>query len=422
MEQLTRTMFEAPLAEEVEEGASKRTPAHSGHAGRADIRLSVHEDIGAIEHEWREFQQRADGTVFQTYEWLSTWQRHVGARRGVQPAIVIGRDGRGEIMMLLPLAVERGKLARQLTWLGSELCDYNAPLLVPDFSLHVSLARFELLWAEVLQRLRGNPRLAFVLIHLDQMPTTIGEQRNPILHLGAISHPNCAYMLSLDDSWDQLYAKKRSSSTRRHDRTKRNRLTQHGAVSSIRLEEPAAIARTLEILMEQKERWFAEMGVGNMFANPGCREFFLDIATNPQTRHVTHVSRLDAAGVPLATSFGLMFGGRFYYVLASYDRRNDLVKHAPGIALLHDLMRYAVEHGFRQFDLSVGSERYKHEWCDSEVQLFDHMSVVTMRGLLAAMPMMATRRVKRLIKSNPMVWNAFRKVRASVGSLTKPGR
>jgi len=66
MEQLTRTMFEAPLAEEVEEGASKRAPAHSGHAGRADIRLSVHEDIGAIEHEWREFQQRADGTVFQT--------------------------------------------------------------------------------------------------------------------------------------------------------------------------------------------------------------------------------------------------------------------------------------------------------------------------------------------------------------------
>jgi CelD/BcsL family acetyltransferase involved in cellulose biosynthesis len=117
-----------------------------------------------------------------------------------------------------------------------------------------------------------------------------------------------------------------------------------------------------------------------------------------------------------------MFGGRFYYVLASYDRRNDLVKHAPGIALLHDLMRYAIEHGFRQFDLSVGSERYKHEWCDSEVQLFDHMSVVTMRGLLAAMPMMGKRWVKRLIKSNPAVWNAFRKVRASVGSLTKLGR
>ena len=423
MEQLTRTMFEQPLVGEAEEAAAANcATVHPGHAGRADIRLSVHEDVAAIERDWREFQQRADGTVFQTYEWLSTWQRHVGAKRGVRPAIVIGRDGRGEIMMLLPLAVERVKFARQLTWLGSDLCDYNAPLLAADFSLHVSLARFEQLWAEVLQRLRSHPRLGFDLVHLDQMPTTIGEQRNPILHLGATPHPNCAYALSLDDSWEQLYAKKRSSSTRRHDRTKRNRLAQHGTVACVHLDDPGEIASTLEILMEQKERWFAEMGVGNMFARPGCREFFVDIATNPQTRHITHVSRLDVAGAPLATSFGLTFGGRFYYVLASYDRRTELVKHAPGIALLHDLMRYAIAQGFRQFDLSVGSERYKHEWCDSELQLFDHISVVTLRGVCAAAPMMAMRHVKRLIKSNPAVWNTFRKARASIGSLTKFGR
>lgn len=415
MEQISRAMFEGPLVGGCEEDILDQVAARP--VARADIRLSVHEDMSAIEHDWREFQARADGTVFQTYEWLSTWQRHIGAPRGVRPAIVIGRDGRGEIMLLLPLAVERTLLARQLTWLGSELCDYNAPLLASDFSLHVSLARFEQLWTDVLARLRSHPRLGFDLIHLDQMPAMIGDQRNPILHLGATTHPNCAYLVSLDESWDQLYAKKRSSSTRRHDRTKRNRLAQHGTVACVHTETPAEINSTLETLMEQKARWFGEMGVANMFAKPGCREFFFDIATNPKTRHITHVSRLDVGDTVLATSFGLTFRGRFYYVLASYDRNTELTRHAPGIALLHDLLRFAIEKGFRKFDLSVGGERYKYEWCDAEMALYDHTSAVTLRGFGAAVPMMALRRIKRLIKSNPALWNAFRKSRAFMGSL-----
>ena len=37
---------------------------------------------------------------FQTYDWLSTWHRHIGAREGVAPAIVIGRQD-GENLFLL---------------------------------------------------------------------------------------------------------------------------------------------------------------------------------------------------------------------------------------------------------------------------------------------------------------------------------
>jgi CelD/BcsL family acetyltransferase involved in cellulose biosynthesis len=417
MAQLTPAMFDASLDDVAEADVmADQLAVHPGHVVRAEIRLSVHEDIAAIERDWREFQERADGTVFQTYEWLSTWQRHIGARRGVRPAVVIGRDARGEIVLLLPLAVERTRVARKLTWLGSELCDYNAPLLAADFSLHVSLARFKQLWSDLLLRLRSHPRLGFDLVHLDQMPAAIGAQRNPLLHLGATCHPNNAFVVSLTDNWEKLYAK-RSSSTRRHDRTKRNKLAEHGAVACVHAERPPEIASTLEIMMEQKSRWFAEMGVSNMFAKPGCREFFFDIATNPQTRRITHVSRLDVGGATLATSFGLVFGDSFYYVLASYDRHTELARYAPGIALLHDLLRFAIGKGFCKFDLSVGSERYKHEWSDAELNLYDHMSVTTLRGACAALPLMAVRQSKRCIKSNPALWSAFRRARAFAGSL-----
>ena len=70
-----------------------------------DVRLTVHDDLSAVEREWRAFEQIADCTVFQSFDWLSTWHCHIGSRNGVAPAVVIGRDCGGEILFLLPLAV-----------------------------------------------------------------------------------------------------------------------------------------------------------------------------------------------------------------------------------------------------------------------------------------------------------------------------
>ena len=84
------------------------------------IRVTVHDDLATIERDWRDFEQRADGTVFQSFDWLSTWQRHVGSLGGVVPAIVAGRDASGGLLFLLPLAVERRRFTRWLTWLGGD--------------------------------------------------------------------------------------------------------------------------------------------------------------------------------------------------------------------------------------------------------------------------------------------------------------
>src|SRR5438128_1626305 len=96
-------------------------------AASTNIRLSVYDELSAIEPDWRTFEKSADCTVFQAFDWLATWQRHIGARNGIRPAIVAGRDTSGNMLFLLPLAVDPRGLARRLTWLGSELCDYNAP-------------------------------------------------------------------------------------------------------------------------------------------------------------------------------------------------------------------------------------------------------------------------------------------------------
>ena len=82
--------------------------------------------------DWRAFEERADCTVFQTFDWLSTWLRNIGVREGVKPAIVIGRHaGRNPV----PDAVRaRGEgLFARSRWLGTSLCNYNGPVLAARF-------------------------------------------------------------------------------------------------------------------------------------------------------------------------------------------------------------------------------------------------------------------------------------------------
>jgi CelD/BcsL family acetyltransferase involved in cellulose biosynthesis len=384
----------------------------------ANIRLSVHTDLAALEPDWREFEQSADGTVFQTFEWLATWQRHIGTRNGVVPAAVVGRSETDDILFLLPFAIETRLGVRCLTWLGSELCDYNGPLLAADFSRRVGAQRFALLWPELTELLQQDASLRYDLTNLEKMPEWVGGQANPFLDLGVVLHPSGAYVADLGDDWTSFYAAKRSSATRQRDRAKHKRLSRFGEVRFVTAESDEEIAHTLDILISQKSRSFARMGVEDIFTRPGYREFFLDIATNLNVRALTHVSRLEIGPTTAATNLGLRFRDSYYLVLSSYHD-GELSRFGPGRAHLHELLRHAIEGGLQRFDFTVGDEPYKRDWSDTELRLYDHLAAVTARGMLVVAAMAAYRRAKRFIKQTPPLWHAYLKVRGLAASLAR---
>src|SRR3990167_6104213 len=50
---------------------------------------TLYESFEAAEPVWRDFEARAAGTAFQSFDWLSIWHRHVGERLGIEPAIAV---------------------------------------------------------------------------------------------------------------------------------------------------------------------------------------------------------------------------------------------------------------------------------------------------------------------------------------------
>ena len=337
----------------------------------------MHTDLAELEHEWRRLEQVADCTAFQSFTWLSAWQRHVGARTETRPAIVTGRSEANELLFIIPLATRKAGLLTELTFLGHDLCDYNAPLLGPGFAAAAS-DNFLNLWNEIRRLLQADPQHRHDVILLDKMPETIGGLRNPFMDLAPTLNPSGAYATTLAGDWEAFYAARRSSSSRKRDRSKRKKLAENGNVRMVTPVEPAAADRTLMLLMDQKQRAFARMGVANMFRNPGYREFFTDLTTNPQLAGLTHVSQLEVGETIAATNLGLVFRGAYYHVLTSYDD-GPISRFGPGATHLQEIMRYALERGCTLFDFTIGDEPYKRDWSDRELALYDHVA----RGDLA---------------------------------------
>jgi CelD/BcsL family acetyltransferase involved in cellulose biosynthesis len=378
------------------------------------IELLAFDNLDEVELEWRRFEATADCTPFQTFDWASAWCRHVGSRLRARPAVVVGRREDGQTLFLMPFAVLPGVVSR-LTWLGSDLCDYNAPLLARDFPEVVPDDRFPRVWGEIRRLLQDLPQYRHDLIELTKLPEAVGSQPNPFLNLPTGLNPRNAYAADLPRSWDEFYELKRSSATRRRDRTKLKRLAEFGEVRLVEPAERFDLACTVEVLAEQKGRAFSRMGVDNMFVRPGWQEFYLDIATNPRTRELVHVSRLDVGPFWSAINLGLVHRESYYHILASYDD-GEVSRFGPGVAHLRDLLRLAIERGLKRFDFTIGDERYKLEWSDHKLALHDHIAAATARGWPVAAAVTGRRRLKRLIKQNDTLWSLVGRARSAFGA------
>jgi len=382
----------------------------------SNLSLSIHSDLSSVEARWRSFEQVADCTAFQTFDWLSTWQRHIGQREGAVPVIAIGEFADGETAFIVPLAVEPGGLSRRLRWLGQDLCDYTAPLLAGNFSHRISAERFRAIWQDVQDRIQRDPRLRYDCIDLEKMPQFVGTQLNPFSYLEVAANPNGAYYTRLGDDWESFYAEKRSAATRGRDRGKRRQMAKFGEIRFVSGTDGDDARRMVETLMGQKRRSLAIKGVADIFAGPGRREFYLDIASNPKTQHLVHISRVEVGPVWSAVNVGIIFGDCYYHLLASYG--DGKVSHyGPGALHLRELMAYAISRGLRRYDFTIGDEPYKLEWSDTRLELYDFTAAVTYRGWPACFWIKVRRRLKRFIKQTPLAWRLVCNLRSAIGVL-----
>ncbi len=375
--------------------------------------IFVTSDLPMVATLWQSMQTSATLTAFQTLSWLNTWQDKVGPLLREKPAIVVIFDNQQGPLCILPLAIS-GKLLRSLKWLGADLCDYNSPVLATDFASRCSPQQFKQIWLTITRLLRATPDFRFDLCNFDKMPEVIGTIPNPMLQLPVMRNASSAHIAHLGTDWDSYYAEKRSSATRKKERKQLKQLADYGEVRFTTVTDPGKITETLDILFAQKATTFARMGIENLFARPGNRQFFEALASQPETSSLVHLARLDIGDIPAAASYGLMLNGVYYLIISSYTD-HDLARHGPGRVHLSELMGYAITQGIKDFDFTIGDESYKRLWADLEMPIYDHAAGYSLPGMAVSVGLRSYRLLKRTIKQNPKLWEAYTQMRVLIG-------
>lgn len=385
---------------------------------RTGIHLELFNDLNTVEQVWRAFEQCADFTVFQRFDWLAEWHFHIGRHRQCRPVIVLGRDGSGRVLIIMPLAIERAGMLRRLTWFGSDLCDYNAPLLTANFDRCVTPERFRHLWRQIVDAVRAVPRHDFDMIDMDKMPEVVGAQPNPMLNLPVLPRTYSAHAASLGDDWERFCTAKSSGATRKRDRRRLKRLTECGEVRFVHAYDRGEIENTMDILIKQKRSYFAHKGVEDLFVRVGYLAFFHAVVLNPNLRDVVHVSRVDVSAVPVAAGLGLQHKGCYHLVMSSYQG-GDFARFGPGRVHLLELFRHAIDRRADKFDFTIGDEPYKRDWCDIELKLFGYLESTTTAGRLMVAVRTAIHRGELFVREKPALRRPLSKVRLAALTLRR---
>jgi len=375
-----------------------------------DIELSWHLKIEVFRsHEplqavWRGFQNEACCTAFQTYGWMSLLLDKVGTALSATPAIVLVSSEDGAPLMLIPLVERQQGALRVLEFIDFGICDYNAPIIRPDFAAELDGQDFSLLWQQILEHVGRVDA-----VNLQKMPSVIGEARNPFAQLTCYDDLvafNCPLSSDFTD-----YMKTRSSNMNRELRRARRKLEAIGPVELRVASDPDAADALMQSILEHKSAWCRANGVCDLLGQPAYTDFYRTLAQE-EVGGIAHSCALTVGDRMIAGVFGLVWRGRFYGLIQCSDFESYRA-YSPGSLLLAEVIRWSCENGISLFDFSIGSESYKGRWADEEEQLYQHGQAFSVRGRLIDMRRRALAGFKS--RAHPQLVEALRNLRNKAG-------
>ena len=370
--------------------------------------LTVTGAIAPIEGVWRTFERTAAGHVFQSVDFVAPWVDTIGAERGVDPRIVIGRATDGDILFILPLGVRRSYGRRRLEWLGGAHADYHCGLYDPRFLAGLAAApeRADAFPETIVRLFEGEADV----VHFSRQPPELAGWPNPFARHKASRHPVSSHETRLGTGWETYYRGKRNSAARRKDRTKLRNLEALGPVRLIDAASPEDVTRVMEALFAQKERGLTERGVVGFFDSPAVRAFYSAVALRPYPHGPAHVAALECGGEIVATNWGLVRADRYYYVMHSFADV-DAARFSPGRQLMYHLMQWCIARGIGTFDFTIGDEDFKSHWCEDSYPLYDSVVALGGRGVPLSWALRSGTAAKRAVKASRIMRPTAERVR-----------
>ncbi len=373
-----------------------------------EISLEFFDELEPVCHDWQALEVDAVCTPFHGYAWTHAWRTHVEAAGQARAAIVVGRDDKGIVQMILPLALRKHGPVTALEWLAGQHATYTGGLFRPSFLNQLSKTDFLDLWSRVVEVLPPFDIVQF----LAQMPMIDGEV-NPTTHLGAKENASPYFCITIDAEWEDLHRQRRSKSTRRSERRRERQLNEIGPMKFETHYDGPALAQATEVMFKQRSARFGEQGIHDFLSDPGMADFYRALTKMTPRIHGMEgfVSSLSVGDTMAAGLLNLIHKNKNYALVSSMTTDEVLRKPSPGEILMRHTLEHCCDKGLDAYDCGGGYDIYKDSWSDIKFRTADTVAPRTLLGSAYAGSFNGFLAAKSHIKQSPALWKAFKSLR-----------
>ncbi len=350
---------------------------------------------------WEKFEQNADCYFFQTFQWSKQWFDTVGKSDG-NGVIVIVVYIKGDIRMILPFAYKKKWGVRSIEWMGGIQADYKAPLIDPNF--YFSEKVFSIVWDKICNVLITNG-ISYCLF--ENQPQLIENVENPFYHFFQSYKTEFAHSTQLPKEHKVYFSTNGRKKILADSRRQRKRLGELGELCFFIADSKSSYEELTRVMIKQKQKRFLEMNVKNIISHRNVQNFYISFKNS-----FIHCSGLKLNNELIATHWGIVFRGRFYYLMPSFEV-GRIGKYSAGRLLLEELINWAIDNGCHTFDFTIGGEAYKQDWCESEMAIGRSIIALSFKGkLICNLVKIKQHAVDRIVKTKSImiIYRSLRKI------------
>ena len=344
--------------------------------GTASLLVRVENDFDFRSTEYLELFRRSGATAFQLPFWLHAIYTVLAPGQGARPHILAVRRARtGELLMIVPLVMQKSLQIRLLQPADLGVCDYNCIIAEPEVA--AALPGNE----EFRRQMRGLLDAGDVLIFrkLRHSPSEIADIFGP----GSESrNDNEGFETELTGDSFEDWQKSRLKKSFRNgaNRRLRNLLADHRSVDFTTFTKPEEIEQAIRFIAEHRSARFKD----DILRQQPYLDFYLHCALAGAASGEAVTSGLVVDGTLVSADFGIVGGGVYHSILCA-KRPDQYGRYAPGLLALLALIRKRHEMGESRFDFGIGKSRQKSDLAGTEIPLYNVTIARTMSGRLVSL-------------------------------------
>jgi CelD/BcsL family acetyltransferase involved in cellulose biosynthesis len=301
------------------------------------------DDLDALDGEWTRLATRATN-VFGTWEWASTWRKHVEPDAPIVTAVI----SRGELpIAVVPLHRASNRLVRVVRVVGHGVADELGPVCREEDRTDV---------ARILRRAVDDLPWGWDVLLCERLPSDDAWARLGGMRLRRYPSPVLRFPVG---TWED-FVRSRSSNQRQQIRRFERSLRRDHELRFRLTTDRDRLSSDLDMLFAlHNKRW------GNETTAFAAHEsFHREFAARALENGWLRLWFMELDRIPVAAWYGFRFGG----VESAYQsgREPALEDRSVGFVLLVHSMRAALNDGIREYRFLRGGEAYKGRFANED--------------------------------------------------------